>query len=225
MAARVHQKVSIGSEPRSSVRMALGGFLVGTLFAGAMAVQALPSPRPALASGLTQIEEIIASEPASREALHEAITPVIDQWTRQQVLGERLLGRYWRQASPEQQQAFTQAYEHALVNAYGGVLRKLDGFDYQILGFRRTGGNQARAGVKVQDQEIEFELRHDREGWHVTDAIVAGVSLVGLLREDLRARMEAVDRDLERLIQQLRQDPAPLASSEELPSISGEASQ
>jgi len=94
------------------------------------------------------------------------------------------VGRDWRSASPEQQQALTDSFRTLLVRTYSNALTQYrdQTIDFKPLRMAPTDTSvQVRTEVRqpgAQPIGIDYMLEKGDGGWKVFDVIVAGVSLV-----------------------------------------------
>jgi phospholipid transport system substrate-binding protein len=123
---------------------------------------------------------------ADREALFELIDSVLlPRWDRQ-FTGQLVMGRYWREATPEQREAFISGLYRKLLDTYGdGVLQ----YDTSQVGFTVVGtrGDAAEGRVMVDSQvrlqdgttvPISYRMRLHDGRWKVFDVVVEGISYV-----------------------------------------------
>ncbi|MBL8502863.1 MAG: ABC transporter substrate-binding protein [Rhodocyclaceae bacterium] len=95
------------------------------------------------------------------------------------------VGRDWRQATPEQQKALTEAFKELLVRTYSNALiaYKNETVDYRP--FKMQAG-ETDVTVRTQIHQpgakqpitLDYSLEKTAKGWKVYDVVVAGVSLV-----------------------------------------------
>jgi phospholipid transport system substrate-binding protein len=123
---------------------------------------------------------------ANREALFDLIDNVLlPRWDRQ-FTGQLVMGRYWREATPEQREAFINGLYRKLLDSYGdGVLQ----YDSSQVGFTVSGtrGDPADGRVMVDSQvrlqdgttvPISYRMRIHEGRWKVFDVVVEGISYV-----------------------------------------------
>ncbi len=99
------------------------------------------------------------------------------------------VGRYWSQASVEQQNSLREEFSRLLVKTYGVALLNYSGQDI-IYKPMRDSGNEDRAMVETFVAEtnggpkipVNYRLVKTDAGWKVYDVIIDGVSLVANYR-------------------------------------------
>jgi phospholipid transport system substrate-binding protein len=117
------------------------------------------------------------------------------------------LGRYWRDATPDQQERFTAEFRQLLVRTYGSAL--LDYSDEKII-YQPLNAEQGAKDVTVHTEieqaggpaiQINYSMYISVDGWKVYDVSINGVSLVTNYRTSFAS---IVRRDgLDSLIKQL----------------------
>ena len=99
------------------------------------------------------------------------------------------LGRYWRQATPEQQQRLIKEFRELLINTYVAALSEKSYSEYkdftvEFEPFRMPpDATDVSVDIAVKhpgrpSTEVEYSLLKTSDGWRVYDVKVAGVSLV-----------------------------------------------
>jgi phospholipid transport system substrate-binding protein len=102
-------------------------------------------------------------------------------------IAQFVLGRYWRIATPEQQQQFEGLLREYLAQAYAGRLAQYAGEKFQALNAQPQGDETVvfseitrNDGSKIR---VEWHLVNSG-GWKITDAYVAGVSMAVTERDE-----------------------------------------
>ena len=94
------------------------------------------------------------------------------------------VGRYWRQATPAQQQALVKEFRSLLVRTYANALAA---FNNQVIEFKPFTMQANATDVTVQTQvkqpgaqpvPIDYSMEKTAAGWKVYDVNIDGVSLV-----------------------------------------------
>lgn len=122
------------------------------------------------------------------------------------------VGRYWRDATPEQQQRLVKEFRDLLVRTYAMSLAnyKNQTIEYKPL---RLGPNDTDVTVKTvvlepgrQPIPIDYQMVKTPDGWKVYDITVEGVSLVVNYRSSFAQEIQ--QGGMERLIQTLAEKNA-----------------
>ncbi|MBP0590194.1 ABC transporter substrate-binding protein [Paraburkholderia sp. LEh10] len=99
------------------------------------------------------------------------------------------LGRYWRTATPAQQQQLVQQFRTLLIHLYSGALAQLrpdQQIEYPPMRFSPTDTDtvvRTIALTNAQPIEIDYRLRKTPQGWRVYDLNVVGAWLVQTYRQ------------------------------------------
>ena len=105
------------------------------------------------------------------------------------------VGRHWRKASTEQQQALTSEFRTLLVRTYSGALST---YKNQTIEFKplRAAAEDTEVTVRTQVKQpgaapisIDYSMQISPDGWKVYDIVVGGVSLVTNYRETFNAQI------------------------------------
>ena len=93
------------------------------------------------------------------------------------------VGRYWRQASPEQQERLQAEFKTLLVRTYSGALTQVHDQTIELRPMRSKPDDTevvVRTEVKGRGDTIQLDYRLEKqpEGWRIYDVNVLGVWLV-----------------------------------------------
>ena len=108
-----------------------------------------------------------------------------------------VLGRYAREATPEQRQRFTRAFYDSLVNRYGEALLQYTRGSVQVLPFRGEL-NERRTTVRTQvivndgtRIPVDYAFRKTKAGeWKAFDVVIEGISYVTNYRNQVVAEIQ-----------------------------------
>lgn len=144
-----------------------------------------------------------------RAAVDRDVLPYFDV----QYAARLVLARYWRTATPQQQQSFISAFENSMFANYGSALL---GFQSNRLKVDPTrvapGANEAIVRTQIHRDDgsnvsVNFALHQTAQGWKAWDVIVEGVSYVKSFRDDFGSQIE--QQGLDAVIQRLQRGEAP----------------
>lgn len=106
-------------------------------------------------------------------------------------VSQRVLGRYWKERTPEEQKAFIDLLTELFVNV--AYPRSAEFFaDLQIdVTDERIKGDEAEVKTTVSDPKegliaVDYRLQQHNGAWHVRDIILDDVSLVRNLRSQIQ---------------------------------------
>ena len=112
-----------------------------------------------------------------------------------------VLGKYWRQATPEQQQRFVGEFRTLLVRTYATALAEYKDQKINYLPVR-DGGKGDDVTVKTEIDSpgglpipLDYSLHRVGDAWKVYDVAVDGLSLVGNYRTSFASEIRASGLD------------------------------
>lgn len=144
-----------------------------------------------------------------RDALNAVIDDVVLRHFDTDYAALLVLGRYAREATPEQRRRFTRAFYDSLVARYGEALLQYTRGQVKVLPFRGELNERrttVRTEVTVNDGTripVDYAFRNTRAGeWKAFDVVIEGISYVTNYRNQVvaeigKAGIEAVIARLE----------------------------
>lgn len=192
-------------------RLSLSLALVLLLVATTSAVGTSVGPRTVVEQATQQVlnmlennAERIQNDPEAVQALvAEIVLPRFDF----ELMSRFVLGRHWRDASPDQRQAFTQAFRDLLVRTYARALDDYSGEDVRIPP-QRIPDDTDRVSVQTEIIQVDgpvipvnYALFFRDAQWKVFDVTIEGVSLVQNYRAQFGdiARADGLDALIDRV--------------------------
>ncbi|MES2535665.1 MAG: ABC transporter substrate-binding protein [Pseudomonadota bacterium] len=172
--------------------------ILKTLLAACLAVGALVFTGPALAQEAPDVlvkritREVMATAKSDREIkagnrkrIHEVVETMILPHLDFRRATAMTLGRYWRQATPQQQQQLIDEFRALMMYTYAGAMSQI--------GDQELEYKPLRAGPDDTEVEVHFQVRQTRgsepvqvayrlyktpDGWKVYDVNVMGAWLI-----------------------------------------------
>lgn len=105
-------------------------------------------------------------------------------------VGRFVLGKYWRTATPQQQQTYLKNYEAFILKTYTSKITDAKGGDYVIKQVRpdQTEGDYVLTmELKTQGEPsvmMDYRIRENKDGRKIFDIIVEGVSMITTQRAE-----------------------------------------
>jgi phospholipid transport system substrate-binding protein len=124
-------------------------------------------------------------------------------------IGQFVLGRYWRLATPQEQQEFLALFQEYLVRAYSTRLGQYSGEQFQVSGARQSGGETV-----VSSQILRHNGAPVQVDWYlvgsggrplISDVYVGGVSMKVTQRDEFAAVIQRSGGRVAGLLAELRQ--------------------
>ena len=144
-----------------------------------------------------------------RELVTEYILPAIDQ----EKIAIGALGKYWRQATPDERKEFIKVFRERQLRTYSGAFKAYDG-QKLIFSDTRYSPEGDRALVKGQftpaggaePVPVDFRLyRNDDGDWLIYDAIIAGLSMVKTYRTQFSDQLQS--KSIQDLLTEMKTAP------------------
>jgi phospholipid transport system substrate-binding protein len=168
----------------------------------ARAADAVPGPAPQelieaasreLLEALDADREQARKDPARvRKLVDEILLPHFDT----DYSARLVLGKHWRNATPDQRQRFVDAFYQSLLRNYGSALAEFTAERMTVLPFRgdlASGQANVRTEVKRSNGTrvpVNYTLRATPAGWKAWDVTIEGISYVRNFRNDVGAEID-----------------------------------
>ncbi len=186
---------------------------VGALFVG---VLLLASPRPAEAQDARAFVSNLGQQAI------QVLGPNVPEMQRQARfrelfrddfdlpgIGQFVLGRYWRVATPQEQKDFLGLFQEYLVRAYSARLGQYGGEPFRVTGARPNGAETIVASQIIRTNgtpiAVDWYLITQGGRFKITDVYVGGVSMKVTQRDEFASVIQRNGGRVAALIAQLRQ--------------------
>lgn len=148
----------------------------------------------------TEVMDAIKSDPAIQAGDINRIVALVDSKIMPNVNFERMtasaVGRFWRQATPEQQKQLQAEFKTLLVRTYSGALGEVKD---QTLTFKPTRMRPEDTEVVVRSEvrgrgdpiQLDYRLEKSGDAWKIYDLNVLGVWLVETYRTQFAQEITA----------------------------------
>jgi phospholipid transport system substrate-binding protein len=128
-------------------------------------------------------------------------------------IGKLVLGRYWRTATPDQQQEFLKLFEEIQVYTWTKRFKDYSGETLDILGVTPEGETDMLVDSRIKRQKLEpinvsWRVRKGSEGFKVLDIKVEGASMAFTHRSEYSSVIQGSGGQIEGLITAMRKKVA-----------------
>jgi phospholipid transport system substrate-binding protein len=154
--------------------------------AGAARAQA-QAPDALIKQVSTEVLEAVKADKSIKQGDVQKIIALVDAKVMPHVNFQRMtasaVGRYWRQATPEQQKRLQDEFKVLLVRTYSGALAQVRDQTVQLKPMRGSA-DDAEVVVKTEVRgqgdpvQLDYRLEKSPDGWKIYDVNVMGVWLV-----------------------------------------------
>ena len=200
---------------RSRSGLVLGGMLLAwscVAFAQAGPGVEVQEPREVIQSISDRLRQVLREDRERLRTDRDYVFQLADEILLPHVDFNRVsglvLGRYWRDATPEQRKRFSEEFRKMLVRTYATAFHELDDWEIRFKPTRETPNNPkdvivATEVVPAQSEPWSVVYRmHLRDGrWKAYDVKIEGVSLVTNYRSSFarQVRSGGMDKLIDRL--------------------------
>ncbi len=151
------------------------------IFFSASSVFALPDPQLEVEKMVNSVLEVLQNPEMPKEQKKELVSGRVQKFLNVESMSARALGNYWRDASPEQRQQFSELFLKVLEGTY---LNRLDDYSSGSVKYlmQRVKDDKAIVDTVIVSNELEIPVNYlliYRDGsWQVFDLVIEGVSLI-----------------------------------------------
>ena len=149
--------------------------------------QASEAPDVLIKQISTDVLEAVKADKSIKTGDTNKVIALVDSKVMPYVNFQRMtasaVGRYWRQANPDQQKRLQQEFKTLLVRTYSGALSQVDDQTIQLRPMRSQPTDTeviVRTEVRGKGDPIQLDYRLEKSdtGWKIYDVNVLGVWLV-----------------------------------------------
>jgi phospholipid transport system substrate-binding protein len=183
-------------------------FLAGVVFAmAANAAAADPGdPQAIVRSTIEDLRVAVVRDQAVIDQNPNHAVELVDQFVSPHVdtvrSGRLILGKHWREATPEQQQQFIENFKRLLLRTYAINVTDYTDVNITYLQSTRGGDNPPLAEVRTrislpgkEPLNIDYRMIQADGTWKVYDVLAEGVSLVASFRSGVDAEIQQYGMD------------------------------
>lgn len=166
-----------------------------------------------LVDRLSEIRELYSSD---RDAFYEAMDNALGEFVAFRRVAARIMGQYARQASPEERDAFVQAFRRSLYDAYGGAAVSIDSQDFklEVDSVEINPRHEDRATVNLaiitnagERYGVAYSMYEPADSnWKVENVIVEGVNMGLAFRDRFEQQMQEHDGNVSKVIDEWSAD-------------------
>jgi phospholipid transport system substrate-binding protein len=181
--------------------------------------QAKPDPNAAPNDFVQQVADqvlvALKADSSVRSGNTARVNQIVDEFILPNVNFEKTTrlaaGRYWRQATPEQQAALVKAFRGTLGRAYSGAFTRIDeGTSIKVLPLRGEADatdlvvkSQVTQSANTQPIGLDYRLEKTPQGWKIYDLNVENIWLIENYRNQFSQQIS--QSGIDGLIQALNQ--------------------
>ncbi|MGI4984010.1 MAG: MlaC/ttg2D family ABC transporter substrate-binding protein [Janthinobacterium lividum] len=147
----------------------------------------------------TDVMNTVKSDPTLQSGDTNQIIKLVNQkilpYTDFQRTTQLVMGRYWRQATPEQRQQIAEQFKLLLIRTYSGAIAQVRNQQINYLPFRAAADATdvvVRTQVMNQGNQMELDYRLEKtgSGWKVYDLNVLGAWLIQAYQQQFAEQIQ-----------------------------------
>lgn len=158
--------------------------------------QYVDSNTQALVDKLNKERGLYSRDP---EAFYKSMNEALNGFVDFRRIAARVMGRYARQATPEQRDEFVEKFKRSLFDSYAQALVSANNFDIRVKEAIIDPSNESRATVAMEVESasgnrypVSYSMyRNDSGRWLMENVIVEGVNIGLAFRDRFAQEMEA----------------------------------
>jgi phospholipid transport system substrate-binding protein len=166
----------------------LAGSSLALFAATAVLAQGAKTPDGLIKEVSTDVLDVLKADKSIRSGDIKKVTALVDQKVLPYVDFERMtasaVGRYWRQATPDQQKRLENEFKLLLVRTYSGALSQVS--EEQTVELKPMRSSPTDTEVVVRSEirgkgdpiQLDYRLEKSGDSWKIYDVNVLGVWLV-----------------------------------------------
>jgi phospholipid transport system substrate-binding protein len=172
---------------RRTWRALVAGGLIALAAAVASPARAQSAPEDLIRKVSTEVLDAVKADKAIQAGDVSRVITLVDEKVMPHVNFQRMtasaVGRFWRQATPEQQKRLQDEFKILLVRTYSGALAQVKDQTVELRPVRANPGDtevMVRTQIKGRGEPIQLDYRLEKAGdaWKIYDVNVLGVWLV-----------------------------------------------
>ena len=193
---------------RPSRRALLAALLVGTLF-GTWAARADLGGAEQFIQDLGDRTLAVLEQPVGPQQKLDELKLLLDQSTDLELVARLVLGRYWRQATPEQQAEYVQLFKQLVMQTMAERFSWYTGETFEITGAKPVDDRDTvvstrifRPGATGQPIAVDWRVRSADGRYSIIDIVAEGVSMVVTQRSEVASVVS--QKGMDGLIQSMK---------------------
>ena len=151
------------------------------------------------------IENVLEKNLSSEEKL-ELFRQEFDQALDLRSIGQFVLGRYWKQASKPEQEAFLKAFMDYATQSWADKFDLYQGQDIQFLGVKSANAGQFYVTSQIMNTppvEVIWRVREKNNTFKIIDIVIEGVSMTMSYRNEYASFLQKNEGKVPRLTAEL----------------------
>ena len=152
----------------------------------------------------------LGDDSLSMEDKEQRFSKLLSRSFDMSTIGRFALGKYWRQASPEQRDDYQSLFRDMIIEVYSRRFSEYNGQELKVRESRATGDNDVTVSSFIippnggQEVQVDWRIRKKKGQYKVIDVVVEGVSMALTQRSDFSSVIQRGGGDISVLLNHLR---------------------
>lgn len=168
-------------------------FLIMMLVMPSLALAA-QEPTERVKLGVTDIISIASNSALSVEQKKKSLSDVIEKHVDIQASAQRVLGKYWRQASDTEKRQFMVLLKGVLVDTYIVLLEQYDNQTVDYTNETIKKKVYASVDTEIHTKEniipVSYQLYQRNNEWKIYDFVAEGLSMIRTISNDYKSTLK-----------------------------------
>ncbi len=133
--------------------------------------------------------EVLEAPDTTPEQRRVEFRVLLDRGFAVETIGRFALGRYWRAATPEQQQEYLRLFRLFILNTYASRLDDYSGHSFNVvkahsIDDKDTLVNTEISQTNAEPLRVDYRVRAKQGDYKIVDVLVEGISLIRTRRSE-----------------------------------------
>jgi phospholipid transport system substrate-binding protein len=152
----------------------------------------------------------ILRQTGDRAALESAFQRLMEENVDMPRVARFTLAKYWRQASPQQQQEYERLFKTYMVHIYSSRLSQYSGETVKVTGATPQNDNQVLVHSQITRPagqppvSVDWRVRQDAQGNKLVDIVVEGISMAITQRSEFASIIDNNGGNVDALLDKMR---------------------
>jgi phospholipid transport system substrate-binding protein len=156
-----------------------------------------------------QALQVLVLNSQTQDERTQAFRALLNEGFDLPLIGRYALGRFWRQATPEQRGEYAKLFEDFIVTTYAARLSEYSGETLRVVSSRRDDGDTIVVSEIVREGlqpiRVDWRVRHGDQSLKIVDVVVEGVSMLLTQRDEFASVIQRSGGQIEGLLVRLRE--------------------
>lgn len=153
---------------------------------------------------LVEVQPIYETDP---EKFYSEVESALEPYIDFEGFAKRVMAKYYRQATPAQQQTFIETFKTELIKTYSTALLEFDNEKVVVLPPDSAKRDEDRATITLEVHTssgsvypVQYQLGLEGEKWLLRNVVINGINIGLQFRSQFAAAMQRYGNDIDKVI-------------------------